>query len=189
MRGQRNALRPAPVIMYTDGAARVIPGPGGWGAILIEDGRELEIAGGENPTTNQRMELTAPIEGLRALTGRRRVAIHSDSAYVINCFRDRWYERWRKNGWLNSQRKPVEQPGPLGALIALAVEQHDVTWYKVAGHSGDPLNDRADALARAGITASRQDGGQVLHSDIFIAGGDTSRAENVVIQDLTPSSR
>jgi len=108
------------------------------------------MSGGENPTTNQRMELTAPIKGLQTLTGRRRVAIYSDSAYVINCFRDRWYERWRKNGWLNAQKKPVENRDLWEALIAL-VERHDVTWHKVAGHSGDLLNDRADALARAGI--------------------------------------
>jgi len=140
--------------MYTDGACSGNPGPGGWGAILIEDGEARELSGGANPTTNQRMELTAPIEGLRALGGRRHVAIYSDSAYVINCFRDRWYERWRKNGWLNTQKKPVENRDLWEALIAL-VEQHDVTWHKVAGHSGDPLNDRADALARAAIGGVR----------------------------------
>ena len=141
-----------PIVMYTDGACSGNPGPGGWGALLIEDGRELELSGGENPTTNQRMELTAPLEGLRSLAGRRRVAIYSDSAYVINCFRDRWHERWRKNGWINSQKKPVDNRDLWEPLIALAVEHHDVTWHKVAGHSGDPLNDRADALARSAIT-------------------------------------
>jgi ribonuclease HI len=137
--------------MYTDGACSGNPGPGGWGVLLIEAGRETEMSGGENPTTNQRMELTAPIKGLQALAGRRQVAIHSDSAYVINCFRDRWYERWRRNGWLNAQKKPVENRDLWETLIAL-VERHDVTWHKVAGHSGHPLNDRADALARAGIS-------------------------------------
>ncbi|HKW91662.1 MAG TPA: ribonuclease HI [Methylomirabilota bacterium] len=144
----------SPVVMYTDGACSGNPGPGGWGAILIEAGRERELSGGENPTTNQRMELTAPIEGLRALEDRRRVDIYSDSAYVINCFRDRWYERWRKNGWRNSNKKPVENRDLWEALIAL-VEQHDVTWHKVAGHSGDPLNDRADTLARGAIKGVR----------------------------------
>jgi len=139
-----------PIVMYTDGACSGNPGPGGWGAILIEDSRERELSGGENPTTNQRMELTAPLEGLRSLAGRRRVAVYSDSAYVINCFRDRWYERWRKNGWINSQKKPVDNRDLWEPLIALA-EQHDVTWHKVAGHSGDPLNERADALARRAI--------------------------------------
>ena len=136
--------------MYTDGACSGNPGPGGWGVLIIEDGRETELSGGESPTTNQRMELTAPIQGLRTLEERRRVAIHSDSAYVINCFRDKWYERWRKNGWLNAQKKPVENRDLWEALIAL-VERHDVTWHKVAGHSGHPENDRADALARSGI--------------------------------------
>ncbi len=140
----------SPIVMYTDGACSGNPGPGGWGAILIEDGRELELSGGESSTTNQRMELTAPLEGLRSLAGRRRVAIYSDSAYVINCFRDKWYVRWRRNGWINSQKKPVENRDLWEPLIA-EVERHDVTWHKVAGHSGDPLNDRADALARAAI--------------------------------------
>jgi ribonuclease HI len=140
----------SPLVMYTDGACSGNPGPGGWGVILIEDGRERELSGGERSTTNQRMELTAPLEGLRSLAGRRRVTIHSDSAYVINCFRDRWYDRWRRNGWINAQKKPVENRDLWEALIA-EVERHDVTWQKVAGHSGDPLNDRADALARAAI--------------------------------------
>jgi ribonuclease HI len=137
--------------MYTDGACSGNPGPGGWGVILIEGGQERELSGGERATTNQRMELTAPLEGLRSLAGRRHVAIYSDSAYVINCFRDRWYERWRKNGWINSTRKPVENRDLWEPLIA-EVERHHVTWHKVAGHSGHPLNDRADALARAAIT-------------------------------------
>ena len=140
------------VQIYTDGACSGNPGPGGWAAILIDGGNEIELSGGESHTTNQRMELTGPIEGLRALTGRRAVAIHSDSAYVVNCFRDKWYLRWRANGWRNAQKKPVENRDLWEALLEL-VEQHDVTWHKVAGHSGHPLNDRADALARAAIPA------------------------------------
>jgi len=144
----------ASIVMYTDGACSGNPGPGGWGVVLVEDGRPRELSGGERSTTNQRMELTAPLEGLRSLAGRRRVAIHSDSAYVVNCFRDKWYERWRRNGWLNVQKKPVENRDLWEALIA-EVERHDVTWHKVVGHSGDPLNDRADALARAAIPGVR----------------------------------
>ena len=140
----------SPVQIYTDGACSGNPGPGGWAAILIDDGNEIELSGGESHTTNQRMELTGPIEGLRALSGRRIVAIHSDSAYVVNCFRDKWYLRWRANGWRNAQKKPVENRDLWEALISLA-ERHDVTWHKVAGHSGDPLNERADRLARAAI--------------------------------------
>ena len=140
-----------PVAMYTDGACSGNPGPGGWGVLIVHDGRETELSGAENPTTNQRMELTAPIQGLRSLGARRRrVDIYSDSAYVINCFRDRWYERWRQNGWRNAQKKPVDNRDLWEALLA-EVERHDVTWHKVAGHSGHPENDRADALARAGI--------------------------------------
>ena len=142
----------SPVQIYTDGACSGNPGPGGWAAILIDDGNEIELSGGESHTTNQRMELTGPIEGLRALTGRRAVAIHSDSAYVVNCFRDKWYLRWRANGWRNAQKKPVENRDLWETLLEV-VEQHDVTWVKVAGHSGHPLNDRADALARAAIPA------------------------------------
>ncbi len=139
------------VTIYTDGACSGNPGPGGWAAILIEDGRERELSGGETSTTNQRMELTGPIEALRSLTGRRRkVAIYSDSAYVVNCFRDRWYVRWRQNGWRNVQKKPVENRDLWETLIALA-EEHDVSWHKVVAHSGHPLNERADRLARAAI--------------------------------------
>jgi ribonuclease HI len=138
------------VIAYTDGACSGNPGPGGWAAIVIEQGEERELFGGERHTTNQRMELMGVIKTLGSLHGVRKVAIYSDSAYVINCFRDKWYERWRKNGWVNSQRKPVENRDLWELLIRL-VEQHEVSWHKVAGHSGDPMNDRADALARAAI--------------------------------------
>ena len=140
----------SPVTIYTDGACSGNPGPGGWGAIVIDDGREIELSGGESPTTNQRMELTGPIEGLRALAGRRGVAIYSDSAYVVNCFRDKWYVRWRRNGWRNAQKKPVENRDLWEALLA-EVARHDVVWHKVAGHSGHEMNDRADVLARSAI--------------------------------------
>jgi len=96
------------------------------------------------------MELRAALEGLRAVEGHRTVRVHSDSAYLVNCFRDRWYERWRKNGWLNAQKKPVENRDLWEGLLEAAA-RHDVSWHKVAGHSGHPLNDRADHLARSGI--------------------------------------
>ena len=144
----------SPVTIYTDGACSGNPGPGGWGAIVMDDGREVELSGGLPSTTNQRMELTGPIEGLRALAGRRVVAIYSDSAYVVNCFRDKWYVRWRRNGWRNAQKKPVENRDLWEALLA-AVECHDVVWHKVAGHSGHEMNDRADALARSAIPQRR----------------------------------
>jgi ribonuclease HI len=140
----------SPVRIYTDGACSGNPGPGGWAAILIDGGQERELSGGSPSTTNQRMELTGAIEGLRALEGRQHAALYSDSAYLINCFRDAWYLRWLQNGWKNAQKKPVENRDLWEVLIALA-ETHDVTWHKVAGHSGDPLNERADRLARAAI--------------------------------------
>ena len=138
------------VIIYTDGACLGNPGPGGWAALVIEGGRERELSGAEPASTNQRMELTAAIEGLRALASPRRVNLYSDSAYVVNCFRDGWYKTWMRNGWRNAQRKPVENRDLWEALIALA-ERHRVTWHKVRGHSGDPLNERADQLARRAI--------------------------------------
>src|SRR3970282_2239252 len=122
----------SPVSIYTDGACSGNPGPGGWGAIVIDDGREVEISGGESPPTNQRMERTGPIEGLRALAGRRVVAIYSDSAYVVNCFRDKWYVRWRQNGWRNAQKKPVENRDLWEAPLA-EVRGHDVRRAKGAG--------------------------------------------------------
>jgi ribonuclease HI len=140
-----------PVVqIYTDGACSGNPGPGGWGAIVIDDGYEIEHSGGETLTTNNRMELMGPIEGLRSLVARRTAEIYSDSAYVVNCFRDKWYEAWRKNDWRNKQKKLIDNRDLWEALLA-QVERHDVTWHKVAGHSGHPLNDRADALARAAI--------------------------------------
>ena len=126
-----------------------------WGAIVIDGAEEREISGGETSTTNQRMELRAALEGLRSLEGRRRVALYSDSAYLVNCFRDRWYARWQQNGWKNAQKKPVESRDLWEGLIALAAA-HDVAWHKVAGHSGDPLNERADRLARAAIERLRR---------------------------------
>ena len=143
------------VKIYSDGACSGNPGPGGWAAIVIDGDDERELSGGEALTTNQRMEIRGALEGLRSLAEPRRVAVHSDSAYVVNCFRDRWYERWLQNGWKNSQKKPVENRDLWEALLAEA-RRHQVTWHKVAGHSGDVLNDRADRLAVAAI--KRMDG-------------------------------
>ena len=141
---------PGRVTIYTDGACSGNPGPGGWAAIIIDGGRERELFGGEPSTTNQRMELRAAVEGLRALEGHRAVDLYSDSAYVVNCFRDKWHVRWSRNGWRNAQNKPVGNRDLWEALIA-QTQRHEVTWHKVAGHRGDPLNERADRLARAAI--------------------------------------
>jgi len=138
------------VTIYSDGACSGNPGAGGWAAVVIDGTLERDLAGGEPSTTNQRMELRGAIEGLRAVKGHRNVALYSDSAYIVNCFRDKWYERWRQNGWKNAQKKAVSNRDLWEALIE-QVERHHVTWHKVAGHSGDVLNDRADRLARAAI--------------------------------------
>lgn len=136
--------------MYSDGACTGNPGPGGWAALVIDGGDERIVTGAEPMTTNQRMELTAAIEGLAAIPGRRTVHLHSDSAYVVNCFRDRWWERWERAGWKNAGKQPVANRDLWERLIA-ETRRHDVVWHKVRGHSGDPLNERVDRLARAAI--------------------------------------
>lgn len=138
------------VTVYTDGACSGNPGPGGWAAIIMEDGAERIVSGAEARTTNQRMELTAAIEGLAAIPDRRRVHVRTDSAYVMNCFEQRWWERWEKNGWLGAGKKPVTNRDLWERLLA-QVRRHDVVWHKVRGHSGDVMNDRVDALARGAI--------------------------------------
>jgi ribonuclease HI len=143
-----------PVTIFSDGACSGNPGPGGWAAIVIDGASERDLSGAEPRTTNQRMEIRGALEGLRSLPRPRLVDLYSDSAYVVNCFRDKWYERWRQNGWKNAQKKPVENRDLWEPLIA-EVERHQVTWHKVAGHSGHPLNDRADRLAVAAIKRLR----------------------------------
>jgi ribonuclease HI len=143
------------VTVYTDGACSGNPGPGGWAAI-VTDGEEREISGAEPHTTNQRMELRGAIEGLAAISGRRRVHVYTDSAYVMNCFEQRWFDKWEKNGWLGAGKKPVTNRDLWERLIA-QTRRHVVVWHKVRGHSGDPMNDRVDALARGAIaTLSRR---------------------------------
>jgi ribonuclease HI len=139
------------VTVYSDGACRGNPGPGGWAAIVVDDGVERIVSGAEPRTTNQRMELTAAVEALAAIPEGRRVHLYTDSAYVMNCFRDRWYEKWEKNGWLGAGKRPVTNRDLWERLIA-QTRRHDVVWHKVRGHSGDVMNERVDALARGAIT-------------------------------------
>jgi ribonuclease HI len=143
------------VIVYSDGACTGNPGPGGWAALIIDGREEREISGSESPTTNQRMELTAAMAGLGAVPGRRRVHLSSDSAYVVNCFRQRWWAAWQQNGWRNAAGQPVANRDLWERLIA-ETRRHDVIWHKVKGHSGEPLNDRVDALARAAVVGLRR---------------------------------
>lgn len=149
----RNSLPPPPdVTVYTDGACSGNPGPGGWAALIIDEQSERALTGAAALTTNQRMELMGAIEGLAAIAGRRRVHLYTDSAYVMNCFRDRWYERWEKNGWIGATKKPVTNRDLWERLLA-ETRRHEVQWHKVKGHSGDVMNDRVDALARGAIAS------------------------------------
>jgi ribonuclease HI len=137
------------IIVYTDGACSGNPGPGGWGAILMHGGVIKEISGGEAHTTNNRMEMMGVIRALEAIKNPRIVKVHSDSAYVINCFNNKWYVNWRRNGWRNSSKQPVENRD-LWEEMLTQVERHTkVQWIKVKGHSTDEWNNRADELARA----------------------------------------
>ena len=134
-----------PVVVYTDGACSGNPGPGGWGW-AVEDGPYASGAAAQ--TTNQRMEIEAALEAVRALGDPDRpLEVVSDSTYVVNCFRDRWYESWKRKGWVNSQRKPVANRDLWEPLIDLVLELGNVSFRWVKGHSGDPMNDRVDALA------------------------------------------
>lgn len=137
------------VMLYTDGACKGNPGPGGWGALLRYRGREKAIWGGERDTTNNRMELRAVIQGLQALTRPTAVTVVTDSRYVKNGM-NQWIQNWKRNGWRTAAKKPVKNADLWRQLDAL-VQQHDVSWEWVKGHSGHPENERADELANRGI--------------------------------------
>lgn len=137
------------VVIYTDGACKGNPGPGGWGVLLIAGEHRRELHGGEAMTTNNRMELTAAIEALRALKRRCRVTLFTDSTYVKQGI-DTWIHGWKRNGWRTADKKPVKNADLWQTLDTLAAQQ-DVTWRWVKGHAGDPGNERADELSNLGI--------------------------------------
>ena len=134
------------VTLYTDGACSGNPGPGGWGAILEYMGHKKEMSGGEANTTNNRMELTAVIEGLRALKEPCIVELYSDSKYVIDALQKGWAVGWRKRGWIKSDKKPALNPDLWETLLAL-VERHELHYHWVKGHADNPMNNRCDELA------------------------------------------
>jgi ribonuclease HI len=136
------AVPDVPTLAYTDGACSGNPGPGGW-AWAVPDGPWA--SGAEARTTNQRMELTAALEAVRANPGRLEVV--SDSTYVVNCFRDRWWEGWQRRGWKNAKKEPVANRDLWEPLVDLVTSRGDVTFRWVKGHSGDPMNDVVDRLA------------------------------------------
>lgn len=136
------------VSIFTDGACRGNPGPGGWGAILRYKETERELSGGERDTTNNRMELTAVIEALKLLKEPCHVDLFSDSKYVIDGLSKGWAITWRKNGWKKSDKSPALNPDLWGELLELC-ERHMLTYHWLKGHDGHPENERCDALATA----------------------------------------
>ena len=141
----------AVVEIFTDGACRGNPGPGGWGAILRFNGAEKELFGGEAATTNNRMELTAVIRALEALSKPSKVAVYTDSQYVQKGIKE-WIHGWKRNGWKTSDKKDVKNKELWVELDELR-KKHDIGWHWVKGHAGHPENERADALANRGIPA------------------------------------
>lgn len=137
------------VEVWTDGACSGNPGPGGWGAILSFRGRERELSGGEAMTTNNRMELMGAIAALETLTRPCTIALHTDSQYLRQGITS-WIHGWKKNGWKTADKKPVKNE-ELWKRLDAALKQHRIEWRWVKGHAGDAMNERADALARAGM--------------------------------------
>lgn len=144
------------VSMWTDGACKGNPGVGGWGVLLRSGAHERELFGGEPATTNNRMELTAVIQGLGALTRRSSVDLRIDSTYVMKGVQS-WMAGWKRNGWRTAAKAPVKNEDLWRALDA-AVAAHEVRWTWVKGHAGDPGNERADALANLGVDQVRAAG-------------------------------
>ena len=142
------------VDIFTDGACRGNPGPGGWGAVLRSGGHEKELCGGERDTTNNRMELTAAIEALEALTEPCQVTLTTDSTYVRDGI-TRWLANWKQNGWRTAAKKPVKNQ-ELWQKLDRQASRHDVIWKWVKGHSGHPDNERADMLANQGMIAVKE---------------------------------
>jgi len=141
------------VSIYTDGACKGNPGPGGWGALLVAGGRERELSGGEPHTTNNRMELLAVIRALEALTRHCEIDLYTDSQYVKNGI-EKWIHGWKRNGWKTADRKPVKNEDLWRELDTLA-KAHAIRWHWVRGHNDHPGNERADALANRGVDAIR----------------------------------
>lgn len=144
--------------IYTDGSCSSNPGPGGWAAIIIKEGSDpstTDISGSDPATTNNRMEMMAVIEGLRAVSkdpsiSSKPIEVYSDSAYIVNCFRDGWWKKWVQNGWISSAQKPVENKDLWEILISFH-KQGNVQFKKVKAHATDAINNRCDELAKKAV--------------------------------------
>ena len=139
--------------VYTDGACKGNPGPGGWGVLMISGDHRRELHGGETMTTNNRMELTAAIEALRALKRHCRVRLFTDSSYVKQGI-ETWIHGWKRNGWKTADKKPVKN-AELWQRLEAALKPHEVRWHWIKGHAGHAENERADQLAREGVAMAR----------------------------------
>ena len=144
---------PQHVVIYTDGACKGNPGPGGWGAMLTTDGNVKELFGGELATTNNRMEMMAVIEALSALKRPCRVTLHVDSQYVLKGMTE-WIKGWKARGWKTADKKPVKNDD-LWIRLDAACQPHKIKWIWVKGHAGNEMNERADQLANKGIEEAR----------------------------------
>jgi ribonuclease HI len=145
-------MKKSEVIIYTDGACSGNPGPGGWGALLRYQEQEKELSGGEPHTTNNRMEMMAVIQAIKAIKKPCVLKIHSDSALIINAMTKGWIESWQSKGWKKADKKPVENQDLWLELLAV-MQGHEVEWIKVKGHAGIPDNERVDQLA---VEAAKQ---------------------------------
>lgn len=134
------------VVIYTDGACSGNPGPGGYGVVLSCEGKEIELSGREDDTTNNRMELMAAIVALETLKFPCKVVLHSDSSYLVNAYNNKWIDGWKKNGWKNSSKEPVKNID-LWERLDKQTERHQVQFVKVKGHANDEINNRCDKLA------------------------------------------
>lgn len=144
----------AKVEIYTDGACKGNPGPGGWGALLRWNGHEKELFGGEPDTTNNRMELMAAIMAVEALKGETTADLYTDSTYVRNGITE-WMPRWKSNGWKTASKKPVKN-ADLWQRLEASLDGHQISWHWVKGHAGHPENERADQLANYGLEQARE---------------------------------
>ncbi len=148
------------VEIYTDGACSGNPGKGGWGTILLYKGNEKVLSGYEIETTNNRMELTAAIQGLKALKERCSVKLYSDSAYLVNAFRNGWLYGWKENGWKRGEKKEELKNSDLWQELYELIQQHRVEWIKVKGHADNEYNNRCDRLATGEIAKLTGDEGE-----------------------------